>query len=147
MWISIASSADGRKLIAAAAPNTTSSNMIFTSSDFGFTWTSNNVPVVNWSCVASSADGNQLVAGSAYGGIWTRQTTPDPRLNITPSSNSSTVSWTVPSTDFILQQNPDLTTTNWTDVTNPPVLNLTNLQDEVALPMAAGNNFYRLKTP
>jgi hypothetical protein len=32
-------------------------------------------------------------------------------------------------------------------VTNPPVLNLTNLQDEVTLPMATGNNFYRLKTP
>jgi hypothetical protein len=32
-------------------------------------------------------------------------------------------------------------------VTNPPVLNLTNLQNEVTLPMAAGSGFYRLKTP
>jgi hypothetical protein len=36
---------------------------------------------------------------------------------------------------------------NWTDVTNPPTLNLTNLQNQVALPLPAGNVFYRLKTP
>jgi hypothetical protein len=147
MWVSIASSADGRKLITAAAPNTTSSNMIFTSSDFGFTWTSNDVPAVNWSCVASSADGNKLVAGSSYGGIWTRQTTPEPRLGIASLSNSFTVSWTVPSANFVLQQNLDLTTTNWTDVTNPPALNLTNLQNEVILSPTSSNVFYRLKTP
>ena len=150
MWVSIASSADGSKLIAAAAPpNIISSNMIFNSSDFGFTWTSNNVPApaLGWSCVASSADGNKLVAGSVYGGIWTRQTTPEPRLDIASLSNSFTVSWTVPSTNFVLQQNLDLTTPNWTDVTDAPALNLTNLQDEVTLPMPAGSGFYRLKTP
>jgi hypothetical protein len=121
--------------------------MIFTSSDFGFTWTSNDVPAVNWSCVASSADGNKLVAGSSYGGIWTRQTTPEPRLGIASLSNSFTVSWTVPSTDFVLQQNLDLTTTNWTDVTNPPILNLTNLQNQVTLSPSNRSGFYRLKTP
>jgi hypothetical protein len=43
-----------------------------------------------------------------------------------------------------LEQNSDLTTTNWTDVTNVPVLNFTNLQDEVTLPLLASNCFYRL---
>jgi hypothetical protein len=44
-----------------------------------------------------------------------------------------------------MQQSSDLG--SWTDVTNPPVLNLTNLQNEVTLPMHAGSGFYRLKTP
>jgi hypothetical protein len=49
--------------------------------------------------------------------------------------------------NFVLQQNLDLTTTNWTDVTNTSTLNLTNLQDEVILLPTNGNGFYRLKTP
>jgi hypothetical protein len=32
-------------------------------------------------------------------------------------------------------------------VTNPPVLNLTNLQNQVTLPLSGGSGFYRLKTP
>jgi len=47
----------------------------------------------------------------------------------------------------VLQQNLDLTTTNWTDVTNPPALNLTSLQDEVVLSPTNSSGFYRLKTP
>jgi hypothetical protein len=81
------------------------------------------------------------------GGIWTAQTPPGSSLNIAPTNGNLALSWTMPSTIFVLQQNPDLTTTNWADVTNPPVLNLTNLQDEVTLPMPAGSGFYRLKTP
>jgi hypothetical protein len=34
----------------------------------------------------------------------------------------------VPSRSFELQENSVLTTTTWLDVTNPPTLNLTNLQ-------------------
>jgi hypothetical protein len=33
------------------------------------------------------------------------------------------------------------------DVTNVPVLNLTNLQNQVTLPLSADSSFYRLKTP
>jgi hypothetical protein len=32
-------------------------------------------------------------------------------------------------------------------VTNPPILNFTNLQQQVTLPIGTGNRFYRLKTP
>jgi len=32
-------------------------------------------------------------------------------------------------------------------VTNPPALNLTNLQDKVVLSSTNGSGFYRLKTP
>jgi hypothetical protein len=53
-------------------------------------------------------------------------------------------SWTVPSTNFELQQNLDLSTANWTALTNVPVLNLTNLQEQVSLPATNGNGFFRL---
>jgi hypothetical protein len=62
-------------------------------------------------------------------------------------NNSSAISWIVPSTDFVLQQNPGLTTSNWMDVTNPPALNFTNLQNEVTLLPIGDSGFYRLKTP
>jgi len=52
----------------------------------------------------------------------------------------------VPSANFVLQQNTDLSMTNWTDVTNAPVLNLTNLQNQVTQPVPDGNSFYRLKS-
>jgi hypothetical protein len=51
----------------------------------------------------------------------------------------------VPSTDFVMQQSSDLG--SWMDMTNKPVLNLTNLQNEVILSPTGSNVFYRLKTP
>jgi hypothetical protein len=53
----------------------------------------------------------------------------------------------VPSTDFGLQENLDLATTNWLDLTNTPVLNLTNLHNEVILSPTGSSGFYRLMTP
>jgi hypothetical protein len=68
-------------------------------------------------------------------------------LNLAPSRSNLAFSWLGPSTNFVMQQSSDLGSASWTDVTNTPVLNLTNLQDEVTLPMPAGSGFYRLKTP
>ena len=45
----------------------------------------------------------------------------------------------------MMQQSADLQ--NWADMTNQPVLNLTNLQNEVILPPPGSNVFYQLKTP
>ena len=56
------------------------------------------------------------------------------------------VSWPVPSTNFVLQQNLNLSTGNWDVVTNEAVLNLTNLQYQVTL-APANSVFYRLATP
>jgi hypothetical protein len=53
----IACSADGGKWIVSAG-----SNGVFTSTDFGVSWTSNSVPAGFWSAVASSADGATLAA-------------------------------------------------------------------------------------
>jgi len=118
---------------------------INTSADSGATWTINSAPDIGWSSVACSADGNKWVAAADGWGIWTSQSTAAPVLNIAASGASLLLSWTVPSTDFALQKNSDLNTTTWTDVTNKPTLNLTNLQNEVALSSANGSRFYRLK--
>lgn len=140
-WTSVASSANGNKLVAID-----NGGWVYTSTDSGTTWISNNVPSYGWYAVASSADGNQLVTAGFGSGIYTSQTTPTPLLNFTRSSDSTLISWIVPSQNFTLQENSDLTTTNWLDVTNVPVLNLTNLQNEVVLPLSfISNRFYRLK--
>lgn len=57
-WFSIASSYDGRKLVAASSDP----RFIYTSTDAGVTWISNSVPLGSWIGVASSADGQKLVA-------------------------------------------------------------------------------------
>jgi hypothetical protein len=148
-WSSVAMSADGTKLVAVVwAGGGFVPASIYTSSDSGATWQTNDAPPKTWKSVASSADGGKLVAAVGYGGgLYTLQTTPAPQLNLAPSGHILTVSWIIPSTNFVLQQNLDLTTTNWTDVTNPPVLNLTNLQNEVILSPTGSSGFYRLKTP
>jgi DNA-binding beta-propeller fold protein YncE len=141
-WIYVASSADGSKL--AAVSESGLPGGVITSTDSGATWITNSVPNLTWNAVALSADGARMVVTVGYpsyvGRIYTTQTTPSPVLNLSASDN--VISWIIPSLDFTLQQSPDLT--SWTDVTNLPVLNLTNLEDQVVLPPPAGNSFFRL---
>jgi hypothetical protein len=161
-WIALASSADASMLVAVAGGSHNVQNSflkgpIYTSTNSGATWTSNNVPVQYWTCVASSADGHKLVAATAGdpstntpgetvgGGIWISQSTPAPQLNIATANTNLDLSWIVPSTNFVMQQSSDLG--SWMDMTNKPVLNLTNLQNEVMLSPSSSRGFYRLKTP
>jgi hypothetical protein len=142
----VASSADGTRLVAAAGANAFGrSGPIFTSADSGMTWTNNGAPVAAWSSVASSADGGKLVAVVRGGGIWTCQSPPAPKLNLTRPGSNVIISWIVPSMNFALQENSDLNTTNWMAVTSAPALNLTNLQYQVLEPLSVGSRFYRLK--
>jgi hypothetical protein len=138
-WSGITCSADGRRMAAVAADGT-----VLASADAGATWTPLAAPANNWSAVASSADGALLVATVAGGGIYTCQNTPAPQLGVAPAGTNIVVSWIVPSMNFVLQQNSGLASTNWADVPAAPVLNLTNLQNQVTLPASAGGAFYRL---
>ena len=148
-WNSVAESADGTKAVALANSGSatfgTGSGGIFTSTNSGTTWVSNDMPSASWTCAAMSADGNEFIAAMGYpstaGGIYVSQTTPAPVLNLSAPDNTL-ISWLIPSLDFTLQQSPNLL--NWTDVTNQPVLNLTNLQNQVTLPPPDGNSFFRL---
>ncbi|HTY88745.1 MAG TPA: hypothetical protein VMB80_14855 [Candidatus Acidoferrum sp.] len=161
--IALASSADGYRVVALAqgsgAPRAqVLGGPIYTSADGGRTWSSNQVTAHNWVAVTTSADGCKLFAAdagqpitplppytTAGGGIWTAQIPPTSLLNLQPTNGSFVLSWTIPSTNFVLQQSADLS--GWSGVTNPPVLNLTNLQNEVVLSPTNASGFYRLKTP
>ena len=96
-WSSIASSADGSKLVAVNddmyfnGDNFTFYGSIYTSTNSGANWTqATNAPAAGWIAVASSADGNNLVAipsgGSIYvsndsGATWTSTNTPSQFLD------------------------------------------------------------------
>jgi hypothetical protein len=82
------------------------------------------------------------VGGGAY--IW--QAPCAPVLESTGINGGLAVSWTVPSANFVLQQNDDLATANWTAVTNTPVFDVGTLRQQVWLSMSNTSGFYRLKT-
>ena len=67
-WQSIASSADGSKLVASGFRV---DGPIYTSTNSGATWTLTSAPSQSWNSVASSADGIQLVAVQYVGSIYT----------------------------------------------------------------------------
>ncbi len=130
--------------------------LIYISLDSGATWTRANAPGDAWWLnAAASADGSKLVAvgvGGSYGDSGHAYTLQFPlpllslpRLSISPLSGGTGLSRLVPSSRSVLQQNPDLTTTNWTDVLVPPTLNFTNLIRSVAVSPSLGSRFYRLK--
>jgi hypothetical protein len=141
-WSCIASSADGTRLVAAA-----NGGGIYTSMDSGTTWLTNNAPATNWISVASSADGNRLVALVYGGGIYTASVAPSPSLSLTRSGDNLALSWSIPSTPLVVQENSDMSGTNWVAVTNTPTFDLTNLQNQVILSPSNGSGFYRLASP
>lgn len=145
VWHSGAPAADGQKIVvvgSVAAPRGASG--MTTSTNGGAAWIGTS-DMAFWQCVACSADGHRLFAAEFGGGIWTSQTTPAPLLKLTPSESGFLISWVVPSMSFVLQENADLRTTGWTDVTTKPILNFTNLHHEVSVPTSSTSRFYRLK--
>jgi len=139
---SVACSADGPRIAAV-------SSYIYTSTNSGATWQSNNVNVVspNWRGIATSSDGNRLVAVSLGGGTYTSFSAPSPSLKFIGTGGGLGLSWTVPSTNFILLQTSDLSAPDWMPVSDVPVLNLTNLQNQVFISPTGASGFYRLATP
>lgn len=68
-----------------------------------------------------------------------------PVLNISPASNAVLISWSATYPNLVLQENNDLTTTNWLTTTNPVVP--VGGQNQVLISSPWGNNFYRLESP
>jgi hypothetical protein len=152
-WWYVASSSDGTHLTAAFG-NSTKGSGIYTTTNSGATWALNSPTNEYWFTAAMSADGNKWFVGArenpnnlTRGQIYSASLPAQTAMNIAMNNGSLALSWLVPSTNFVLQQNSDLTTTNWSVVTNQPILNLTNLQNQVTLPLPANNAFFRLKTP
>jgi hypothetical protein len=145
-WVAIASSADGRTLLAASGGSGALGHL-FLSTDSGTTWNVTNSLHTHWSAVAVSADGTKLVAAENTGHIYTLHLSPvnvSPALEILRSGANAIVSWLVPSMDFTLQQNTDLTSSNWVNVSTAPVLNMANLNNEVTVPNPLGSAYFRL---
>jgi hypothetical protein len=144
-WASLACSADGTKLVAAA------DGAVYLSTNSSAAWALSETPAGYWQVVASSADGGNILAAAPGGPIATLQTPPDPpllphpMLSIGMSGAGLSLSWLVPSSSFVLQQSSDLTSTNWMDVTNQPTLNFNNLHREAGLTRSSAHTFYRLK--
>jgi len=142
----VASSADGKNLAAAA-----NGGLIYRSTDSGLSWTPMDAPLTNWVALAGSADGNTLVAASMNGrtdclGLaYTCHLTPAPELKLTSAGETYVLSWIVPSRRCILEENSDPSTAEWIEVTSVPVLNYTNLQNQVTVPKMPGSRFYRLR--
>lgn len=137
----IASSANGMTWMIAGA-------QIYTSSDGGVTWVTN---LSNWSWTGTmSADGGEIIVEqtSGSGGLtnWIGHATPSPRLNIQTTNGNLGISWLLPSTNFVLQQNADIATSNWVTIPGDPTLNFTNLNQEISVPVTTSNAFFRLTT-
>ena len=93
------------------------------------------------------------LTGGAYtlnGGFWSVvaaiQMPGAPLLSIArTATNTVAVSWPSPSLGYVLQQNPDVATTNWVGVAQPPADDGTNKTVIVSPPV--GKMFYRLRKP
>lgn len=93
-WITVASSGDGTKLVAAA-----SGDFIYTSTNSGSDWTATSAPSNSWAAVATSADGCRLAAAANDDGIyfstnsgldWTESDAPITNWNSIASSADGT---------------------------------------------------------
>src|SRR5208337_1351511 len=91
--------------------------------------------------VATETQSSPIVAATGEGGI-----VGAPILTIQPTNITAVaISWIAPSNAFSLQQNLNLTTTNWAIVTNS--VSVTNSQNQVIVSPAVGSVLYRLKSP
>jgi hypothetical protein len=137
-WSSIASSADGARLVVAAY-----GGPILTSTNFGGHWASNSAPSEYWSGVASSADGAHLVATMSPGALFSTRAVV--ALDLAAIDTDAFLSWPWNSAGFLLEQSDGLPTTNWATVLATPVLN--EWQNHVRLPASNHQAFYRLRLP
>jgi hypothetical protein len=89
--------------------------------------------------------GNYSLTGGFWSVITVVQMPGAPLLTITLNSQfpTVTVSWPSSATNYVLQQNSNLTTVNWTPVGLPVSTNGATMSVTISPP--AGNLFFRLK--
>jgi hypothetical protein len=95
-------------------------------------------------------DASSAMSGGNYsltGGFWSLiavvQTSGAPTLTITHSGNNVIVSWPSPATGFVLQQNGNLSTANWT--TSSFTVNSNSTTMSITITAPTENLFFRLK--
>jgi hypothetical protein len=145
--ISVVCSGAGRRIGVGATDG------FFVSKDWGATWAQMAAPTSFPD--AWSADGRRWVGRSwfsnsfgvyDYAGIsiYVGISAQSSQLGISRAQDYLMLSWPVPSNDVSLQRSLDVGSAQWETVTNAPVLNLSNLRNEVVLPAAGECGFYRL---
>lgn len=143
-WSAIASSREGLKAMTVAGGM--SAGAIYATSDGGKSWQQSGTITGYFNSIACSSDGTKWVAsegGYAAGYIYTLQTSP--ALQISLSSNAVLLSWPGSATGYVLEQSPDPGAAGqWLSLTNSP--QTANGKFQVSLPLAAGRNFFRLKS-
>lgn len=143
----LACSADGRRVLLLAAGLSAGEGRILTSTDEGVTWAEQAVPSYYgdpW-CggAASSADGHSLLVASSDS-LYSLKTTPAPALRIHRMEDGVSLSWSVPSAPFVLQESAELSSTGWNDLTLTPDFDPAAAQYTVPIPWKQGPTFYRL---
>jgi hypothetical protein len=111
---------------------------------FGITVASNTPPGQYFGIVTIQGGTNIFAADNLASPIF-EVSLPPAALGIALSGTNFLLSWPSPPGGFVLQQNSDLTTTNWLTVTNTPTV--TNGQNQAILAPSGGNEFYRLEYP
>jgi len=89
--------------------------------------------------------GNYSVTGGFWSLISVVQTLGSPTLVLTHSGNNVTISWPSASTGFVLQQNSNLSTTNWT--TSGLTISDDGTNKSINITSPTGNLFFRLSHP
>jgi hypothetical protein len=113
----------------------------------GNTWTTLNDPNVGDGTSPQAILGNSIFgvyddsSGTAYGFIATPTML---QLAITQSGGGLNVSWPYPSAGWTLQQNPDLSTTNWTPAPTGGISNDGTNNYYIVTP-SPGNLLFRLR--
>jgi hypothetical protein len=89
--------------------------------------------------------GTNIFAATNLAGPIFEVSLPPVALGIANSGTNLVLSWPSPPGGFVLQQNSELTTTNWLTVTN--LTTIANGQNQVLIVPSTGNEFYRLDYP
>ena len=89
--------------------------------------------------------GNFTLQGGFWAALAVVQTPGTPTLSIQATNQTLVLTWPAPATGYVLQENPSLTTTNWTTVSNAPAVVVGEKRVTIASPL--GNRFYRLSKP
>ncbi|HLX95255.1 MAG TPA: hypothetical protein VKU37_05880 [Verrucomicrobiae bacterium] len=102
-------------------------------------------PLGQYFGIVTLQGGTNIFAATNLAGPTFEVTLSPAALTLALAGANQLVSWPSPPGDFVLQQNSDLATTNWTTVTNVPAL--VNGQNQVTLPPGSSNQFFRLVYP
>jgi hypothetical protein len=128
----------------ANVPGILLSNETYTDTIFAVALNPNTKPG-NYSGQVTLQGGTNIFSAGNLGSQTFQISLPTAALNILLTNGSLALVWPSFPGDSILQQNFNLTTTNWTIVTNMPTL--ANNQYQITLPLSPTNQFFRLNYP